>query len=50
MTICHVKQEDEKELVFKLGFSELFEKNEFYFSNSPHHPLRGSFPQRGSLP
>ena len=25
MTICHVKQEDEKELVFKFGFFELFE-------------------------
>jgi hypothetical protein len=26
MTICHVKQEDEKELVFKFGFVGGFEK------------------------
>ena len=25
MTICHAKQEDEKELVFKFGFIEQFE-------------------------
>ena len=53
MTICHAKQEDEKELVFKFGFIEQFEPignllcdPELARSSSRHPPSAGAtFPQ-----